>query len=83
MESVSIYRNRYNEFTRELLLNYGQSKGNIVLSPFSILTLLCMAADSTDTETRDEIIKVVDNNIRITYIPLVNIMICTYPLVDL
>lgn len=59
MESVSIYRNRYNEFTRELLLNYGQNKGNIVLSPFSILTLLCMAADSTDTETRDEIINVI------------------------
>ena len=62
MENINLYKERYNEFTKELLLNYGQDKENVVLSPFSILTLLCMAADSTDTETRDQIINVICKN---------------------
>ena len=56
------YKERYNEFTRELLLEFGKNKGNVVLSPFSILTLLCMAADSTDSKTREEVIDVVCKN---------------------
>ena len=55
----NIYKERYNEFTKELLLNYGKNRENVVLSPFSILTLLCMAADSTDSETRDQIINII------------------------
>lgn len=54
---------RYNKITKDLLLHYGKENGNIVLSPFSILTLLCMAADSTDTMTKAEIVKVICDNI--------------------
>ena len=48
----------YNDFTRNLLANYSAGKNNLVLSPFSILVLLCMAADSTDSKTREEVIRV-------------------------
>ena len=50
---------RYTEITKDLLFHYGQNNSNIVLSPFSILSLLCMAADSTDTATKKEIIQTI------------------------
>ncbi|MBE7016473.1 MAG: hypothetical protein E7417_06645, partial [Ruminococcaceae bacterium] len=50
----------YNDFTKNLLVNYSYGKNNLVLSPFSILVLLCMAADSTDSETRKEVINVIN-----------------------
>ena len=49
----------YRDFTRSLLENYNNGKGNVVLSPFSIFVLLCIASDSTASETRDEIIKAI------------------------
>ena len=59
MNNLNKYTDIYNDFTRNLLKNYNTGKGNLVLSPFSIFVLLCMAADSTEGETRDEIIKVI------------------------
>ena len=59
MNNLDKYIDIYNDFTRSLLKNYNNGKDNLVLSPFSIFVLLCMAADSTEGETRDEIIKVI------------------------
>ena len=53
------YTQIYNGFTRDLLIKFNSDKNDLVLSPFSILVLLCMAADSTYGETRDEIIRVI------------------------
>ena len=52
---------RYNEITKDLLIHYGKNNSNTVLSPFSILSLLCMAADSTDTTTKEEVIEMICN----------------------
>ena len=56
---MSNYTEIYNGFTRDLLIKFNSDKNDLVLSPFSILVLLCMAADSTYAETRDEIIRVI------------------------
>ncbi len=59
MKHIFDYADRYNAFTRDLLIRFGQRKGNVILSPFSILLLLCMAADSTGSETKEQIINVI------------------------
>ena len=59
---MNTYKERCNELTREMLLEFGKNKGNVIFSPFSILTLLCMAADSTDTKTREEVIDTICKN---------------------
>lgn len=59
---MNTYKERCNELTREMLLEFGKNKGNVIFSPFSILTLLCMAADSTDTKTREEVIDTICRN---------------------
>jgi len=59
MNSEYTFIRIYNDFTKNLLVNYSNGKNNLVLSPFSILVLLCMAADSTDSETRKEVINVI------------------------
>ena len=60
MNSEYTFIRIYNDFTKNLLVNYSNGKNNLVLSPFSILVLLCMAADSTDSETRKEVINVIN-----------------------
>lgn len=57
-----LFTNKYNEFTRNLLLSFSKDKGNIVLSPYSILVLLCMAAESTDTETKEQILNIISKD---------------------
>lgn len=59
---MNTYKERYNELTREMLLEFGKNKGNVIFSPFSILTLLCMAADLTDTETRKQILNIISKH---------------------
>ena len=59
---MNTYKERYNELTRKMLLEFGKNKENVIFSPFSILTLLCMAADSTDTKTREEVIDAICKN---------------------
>lgn len=62
MAEISAYTKKYNEFTQQLLQRfYEEKKGqNLVLSPFSILMLLAIAADATDGITREEILHVID-----------------------
>ena len=55
----SDFRKRYDQLSKEFLIEYGKGNSNVVLSPVSIIALLCMAADSTGSETRDEIIKLI------------------------
>ena len=62
MERISSYKNTYNDFTRDLLISFSKDKGNIVLSPYSILVLLCMAAESTDTETKEQILNIISKD---------------------
>lgn len=54
------YTDKYNEFTKETVKSIvSNNEGdNVVLSPFSILMLLLLAAESTGGTTRDEIVKV-------------------------
>lgn len=57
-----LFTSRYNEFTRDLLVNFSKDKGNTVLSPCSILVLLCMAAELTDTETKEQILNIISKD---------------------
>ena len=50
-------KKRYCQLRKEFLIEYWKENNDVVLSPISIIILLCMAADSTGSETRDEIIK--------------------------
>ena len=62
MNSENTFLRIYNDFTSNILSNYSNGKNNLVLSPFSILVLLCMAADSTDSETKEEIIRIISKD---------------------
>ena len=59
MNNENDFLELYKDFTGGLLTNYSSGKNNLVFSPFSVLVLLCMAADSTDSETREEIIRII------------------------
>ena len=52
------YNGKYFGFLRTLLKRLQNGKDNIVFSPFSLLTLLAIAADATDGKTREEITQV-------------------------
>ncbi len=60
-ERIGAYVGQYNAFTREVLGRYAREDraGNIILSPFSILTLLGIAASSVDGPAREEILAAV------------------------
>ena len=62
MAEISAYTERYNLFAQQLLQKYyGERKDqNLVISPFSILMLLAIAADATDGQTREEIVRVIN-----------------------
>ena len=57
MVEISTYTEKYNDFARQLLWKYYEENNdqNIVMSPFSVLTLLVIAADATAGETRNEV----------------------------
>ena len=62
IEAVESYENDYNSFARELLKKYVKNKNeNVILSPFSVLLTLAIAADATRGVTRDEIANVLSN----------------------
>ena len=56
---------KYNELTSHLLETFYDEKQdeNLILSPFSILMLLAIAADASMGKTRDEIINVLTDNL--------------------
>ena len=55
MVEISKYTEKYNNFARELLWKIYKEKEdqNIVMSPFSVLMLLAIAADATTGDTRN------------------------------
>ena len=59
-ELISRYRQKYNDLIATLLQSLAQPyHENIVVSPFSVLMLLTMAADSVGGDTRKEILNAV------------------------
>ena len=65
MAEISAYTERYNLFAQQLLQKYyGERKDqNLVISPFSILMLLAIAADATAGDTSAEILSVLSDNL--------------------
>ena len=62
---IQDYTKKYNRFTEVLLRKFAtKENGNILLSPFSILMLLAIAADATSGKTREEIANVLSNSMR-------------------
>lgn len=59
------YYRKYNELSRDILGTYVQLKkgNNVVLSPYSVIMLLGIAASSTAGATRDEIVKTIGGNL--------------------
>ncbi len=47
----------FNDLSAKLLKEFSMDKDNLVISPFSIMILLCMAADACKGKTRKEIIE--------------------------
>ena len=64
-ERIGAYVGQYNAFTREVLGRYAREDraGNVILSPFSILTLLGIAASSVDGPAREEILAAVKRSV--------------------
>lgn len=65
MVDISTYNEKYNAFAQQLLQYfYGENKDrNIVMSPFSVLMLLAIAADATAGDTRNEILKALSDDL--------------------
>lgn len=65
MVDISAYTEKYNNFTRQLLRKFYEEKKdqNIVMSPFSVLMLLAIAADATAGDTRNEILKALSEDL--------------------
>ena len=65
MAEISAYTGKYNQFARQLLQKYyAENKDrNLVLSPFSILMLLGIAAAATAGNTRAEILRVLSDDL--------------------
>lgn len=65
MVELSTYTEKYNDFAKQLLQNlYEEHKDqNVVMSPFSVLMLLAIAADATAGDTRDEILKALSDDL--------------------
>ena len=59
MIEISCYTKKYNNFANLLLQNLEEEHKdkNVVMSPFSVLMLLAIAADATAGDTRNEILK--------------------------
>lgn len=65
MAEISAYTGKYNQFARQLLQKYyAENKDrNLVLSPFSILMLLGIAAAATAGNTKAEILRVLSDDL--------------------
>ena len=65
MADIRAYTEKYNDFARQLLWKYYEENNdqNIVMSPFSVLTLLVIAADATAGETRNEVLKALSEDL--------------------
>lgn len=65
MTEISAYTGKYNQFARQILQKFYTDKKdqNLVLSPFSILMLLAIAADATEGDTRTEILNVLSDDL--------------------
>lgn len=61
MSSVDNYKNQYNKLTQTLMEEFLKEKQgeNLVLSPYSVIMLLGIAAHATDNTTRAEILNAV------------------------
>lgn len=58
------YSNRYNEITANVMRFFaGELNKNIVFSPFSIIMLLSIIADSVDGETRQQVLDVLGSDL--------------------
>lgn len=65
MVDISTYKEKYNAFAQQMLRKfYEENKDqNIVMSPFSVLMLLAIAADATAGDTRNEILKALSDDL--------------------
>ena len=52
----------YNSFSAKLMNSLSQDSGNVVYSPLSVFTAVCMAAAGASGETRQEILNVMDRS---------------------
>ncbi len=59
------YNNQFNALTRKFLSEHFSNNegGNVIISPLSIVTLLAMAAEATDGQAKQELLKVLDGKI--------------------
>ncbi len=66
MNNIKSYSKEYNNFTSAIMAKYLKEKNNenIVFSPFSILMMLCIAADMTLGKTHDEIVSALSSDIK-------------------
>ena len=63
MKNYSTYTDKYNEFSRTLLraIIEKEEKKNVVISPLSIIALLCLTARATAGNTREEILSCISD----------------------
>lgn len=63
MKNYSTYTDKYNEFSRTLLraIIEKEEKKNVVISPLSIIALLCLTARATAGNTREDFYIDIDN----------------------
>ena len=63
MKNYSTYTDKYNEFSRTLLraIIEKEEKKHVVISPLSIIALLCLTARATAGNTREEILSCISD----------------------
>ena len=63
MKSYGRYTDKYNEFSRTLLRTVvgKEENKNVVISPLSVITALCLAARATGGSTREEILSCISD----------------------
>lgn len=63
MKDYMRYIDKYNEFSRTLLMAAVEKEGkkNVVVSPLSVIAALCLTARATDGITRDEILSCISD----------------------
>ena len=64
MQGTKFFNDYYNDITRKLLERYYDKNPNhnIVFSPFSIISLLTIVAESTDGDTKEELLKLLNGS---------------------
>ncbi len=63
MKNYITYTDKYNDFSRTLLRAVAEKekKGNVVVSPLSVIAALCMAARAAGGKTREEILSYISD----------------------